>query len=170
MLDSTTTPKTIVYWIRSRTFISNTQTPDSTSRGSWVTSPSHALPSLPNMRVNPRTFLQIPCTIPKILCYPIYLLAWLPLSRQTNSSLCAQRLHKLQARNTQLFYHQNHLSPSAYPRYGPCSIKWHWWDRTGQEVGSVVRVNVWVMNIFVKSRSIGSDKSYMPADYNDREV
>ena len=93
------------------------QIPDSTSSRSQITSPSHALPSLPNMRVNPRTFPQIPCTIPKIPCYPTYLSARLPLSRRANSRLCVQRLHKLRAFDTQLSNHRSHLSPPAYPRY-----------------------------------------------------
>ena len=53
--------------------------PDSTSRGSWVILPSHALPSLLNMSVNSRTFPQIPSTIPKIPCYPNLSLGSTPL-------------------------------------------------------------------------------------------
>jgi len=89
------------------------QIPDSKSHGSQIPLPSHAVPSLPNMRVNPRTFPQIPYIIPKIPCYPTYLLPWLPLSCWTNSRFCIQQLHKLQAFDTQLLYHQNHLSLSA---------------------------------------------------------
>ena len=91
--------------------------PDSTSHGSWVTLPSHALPSLPNTSINPRTFPQIPCTIPKILCHPTYLSAQLPLSRRANLRLCIQQLHNLRAFDTQLLYHQTHLLLSAYPCY-----------------------------------------------------
>jgi len=93
------------------------QIPDSTSRESRITSPPHALPSLPHMRVNPRTFPQIPCTIPKIPCYPTYLSARLPLSGRVNSRFCVQQLHKLRAFDTQLLNHRSHLSLSAYPCY-----------------------------------------------------